>query len=62
MRASFDYLDERMQKLDEVLFNFNKKKPTKERVSKSDVLRMLCDLVAEGKMKVEKLLEDAKNE
>ncbi len=55
MRASFDYADEKMRSVDEILFNYNKDKPTARRISKSELLRRLLDLVSNGKIQMERI-------
>jgi len=58
VRVSFDYPDDKMLTVDELLFNYNKQRPTSERISKSELLRMLLDLVGQGKLNLEKLVKD----
>ena len=58
MRASFDYSDEKMRKIDEILFHYNKILPTSDRISKSELLRLLCDMVVDEKMTIDKLLKE----
>lgn len=58
MRVSFDYPDDKMLTVDELLFNYNKQRPTSERISKSELLRMLLGLVGQGKLNLEKLVKD----
>ncbi len=60
MRASFDYSDEKMRKIDEILFHYNKILPTPDRVSKSQMLRLLCDMVVDEKWSIDKLLKEVK--
>jgi len=55
MRASFDYEDEKMRSVDEIIFNYNRDKPTSRRISKSELLRKLLDLVSAGKINLEKI-------
>lgn len=55
MRASFDYEDEKMRSVDEIIFNYNRDKPTSRRISKSELLRKLLDLVSTGKINLEKI-------
>lgn len=56
MRASFDYEDEKMRSVDEILFNYNRDKPTSRRISKSELLRRLLDLVSNGKIPLDKVV------
>ncbi|MFH0961741.1 MAG: hypothetical protein V1820_03600 [archaeon] len=56
MRASFDYEDVKMRSVDEILFNYNRDKPTSRRISKSELLRRLLDLVSNGKIPLEKVV------
>jgi hypothetical protein len=60
MRASFDYEDDRMRSVDEILFNYNKDKPTARRISKSELLRRLLDLVGSGKISLERIWNEKK--
>ncbi len=58
MRASFDYEDEKMRSVDEIIFNYNRDKPTSRRISKSELLRKLLDLVSAGKINLEKIASE----
>jgi hypothetical protein len=60
MRASFDYADEKMRSVDEILFNYNRDKPTARRLSKSELLRKLLDMVSGGKIPLEKVINHEK--
>lgn len=58
MRASFDYEDGKMRSVDEILFNYNRDKPTARRISKSELLRKLLDMISAGKLPLEKVVNN----